>query len=232
MLTKFWFRINGLKFLMLIALMTFSSMTNSVMGQIVFTFDGMEVEKDLDAMLSGLRSKGFVIDSINNASGNAYLHGDLFKGKLHDQQVTIQFAPKSKQVYLVQYVTADLPRNGIVSLWNKTLKEYKKSSMVTKYKAISDDEYELSFFKDNGTYSGHVRAKFFDSGDKASFLRYFLYWDGLLAFRNENAERDLFPHLDNDEHMNFMGVSLNDSIDNVCNLLKQKGFHPSDLFGK
>jgi hypothetical protein len=232
MLTKFWFRINGLKFLMLIALMTFSSMTNSVMGQTVFTFDGMEVEKDLDAMLSGLRSKGFVVDSINNASGNAYLHGDLFKGKLHDQQVTIQFAPKSKQVYLVQYVTADLPRSGIVSLWNKTLKEYKKSSMVTKYKAISDDEYELSFFKDNGTYSGHVRAKFFDSGDKASFLRYFLYWDGLLAFRNENAERDLFPHLDNDEHMNFMGVSLNDSIDNVCNLLKQKGFHPSDLFGK
>lgn len=206
-------------------------MTNSVMGQTVFTFDGMEVEKDLDPMLNSLRSKGFVVDSIDNASGAAYIHGDLLKGKLHNQQVTIKFAPKSKQVYMVQYVTDELPRNSIVKLWNKNLSEIKKKSKSTKYNFISNDEYELTFF-DKGKYIGDVHARFINSGDTACFLRFFLYWDGLVAFRKENAERDLLPQLDNEEHLNFMGVNLNDSIDNVCNLLKQKGFKPSELFGE
>lgn len=233
MLTKFWFRINGLKFLMLIVLMTFSSMTNSVMGQTVFTFDGMEVEKDLDAMLSGLRSKGFVVDSINNASGKAYLHGDLFKGRLHDQPVTISFTPKSKQVYRVYYLTKKgLPLKDVVKLWNKNLDEVNKRSKSTQFNSISKNEYELSYFNDNGEYIGDIHANFVICSDETFFMRYFLYWDGLKALRKENAERDLFPQTNHDDHLNFMGVSLNDSIDNVCNLLKQKGFHPSDLFGK
>lgn len=210
-------------------------MTNSVMGQTVFTFDGMEVEKDLDAMLSGLRSKGFVVDSINKASGKAYLHGDLFKGRLHDQPVTISFTPKSKKVYMVEYVTyvtEELSRKDIVKLWNKNLDEVKKRSKSTKYESLSNNEYELSYSDNKGTFIGTLHAYFYDSKKDAGFYRFFIYYDGVATFRKENAERDLFPHLNSDEHMNFMGVSLNDSIDNVCNLLKQKGFHPSDLFGK
>ena len=94
MRTKLLLQSIGIKFLMLITLMLHLPMTNSVMGQTVFTFDGMEVEKDLDPMLNSLRSKGFVVDSIDNASGAAYIHGDLLKGKLHNQQVTIKFSHK------------------------------------------------------------------------------------------------------------------------------------------
>lgn len=93
----------------------------SAQGQKVFTLENIQIQDNLDVFINDMTSKGFVVDSTNAIKGFVYLHGDMFKGKLANQTVTVEYAPKSKLINSVYYQTQKYPRKDIVKIWNKTL---------------------------------------------------------------------------------------------------------------
>lgn len=195
-------------------------------------FGNMSISGNLDTFLSNLKAKGFIVDSVCDNEGKVFLHGNLFSDKFKDQQIVLFYTEKTKTIKCLLYVSPISSKKQILKLWKKYEGDYKKKSESSKIRSSSDDAYEVSYYSKGGDYLGSLDANLLQSNDSASFFLSFVDWNGVIKGRNEFAEKYLYPVANDDDHLNFMGINLNDSLYGVCRKLIKKGFEPNNLYGK